>query len=104
MKYGNSFIFPFSQLSVPNGSDGKQEIGGGTGFFISADGMVLTNKHVVSDTSAEYSIIMNDGIRLDNVKVLARDPVEDVAIFSMVFSSGDDRVVGPSRSGGLISR
>ena len=56
-----------------------QEIGGGSGFIISSDGLILTNKHVVADTSASYTVLMNDGTKYD-AKVLARDPVQDFAV------------------------
>ncbi|MFC1721770.1 S1C family serine protease [Patescibacteria group bacterium] len=79
--YGNN-SFPFS-FAPPTKQEGKQEIGGGTGFFISSDGMLLTNKHVVQDETAEYSVITPDGTRYDNVKVLARDPIEDMAILKV---------------------
>ncbi|MCD6233141.1 trypsin-like peptidase domain-containing protein [bacterium] len=60
----------------------KQEIGGGSGFIISSDGMILTNKHVVSDKDAEYTVLANDGKRYP-AKVLARDPVQDLAIIKI---------------------
>ena len=57
----------------------RKEIGGGTGFIISEDGMVLTNKHVVLDEEADYTVFTNDG-RNFPAKVLARDPVQDLAV------------------------
>jgi serine protease Do len=68
----------------------KQEIGGGTGFIISEDGMVLTNKHVVSDTAAEYTVYTNDGKKYP-AKVLARDPVQDLAVLSIDQTSQTDK-------------
>jgi len=56
-----------------------QEVGGGSGFIISPDGLILTNKHVVSDTSASYTVITNDGKKYD-ATVLARDPAQDFAV------------------------
>jgi len=57
----------------------RKEVGGGTGFIISSDGMILTNKHVVTDTDAAYTVLMNDGSRYD-AEVLARDPTFDLAV------------------------
>lgn len=56
-----------------------QDIGGGSGFIVSQDGMIVTNKHVVSDTEASYTVFTNDGKKYA-AKVLARDPLQDVAI------------------------
>ncbi|MGC9968197.1 MAG: trypsin-like peptidase domain-containing protein [Minisyncoccia bacterium] len=56
-----------------------QEVGGGSGFIISSDGLILTNKHVVSDTGASYTVITNDGKKYD-ATVLARDPNQDLAV------------------------
>jgi serine protease Do len=56
-----------------------QEIGGGSGFIISSDGLILTNKHVVSDEKASYTVITNDGKKYD-AKVLARDSNQDLAV------------------------
>jgi len=64
----------------------KQEIGGGTGFIVSQDGLILTNKHVVLDEKAEYTIFTNDGRKFP-AKVLARDPVQDLALLKVELSS-----------------
>ena len=60
----------------------KKEVGGGSGFIISADGLVLTNRHVVLDTTADYTVLTNDGKKFP-AKVLARDPVQDLAILKI---------------------
>ena len=60
----------------------KQEVGGGTGFIVSADGIVLTNKHVVLDEEADYTVLTNDGKKFQ-AKVLARDPLQDLAILKI---------------------
>src|SRR3989338_9731642 len=57
----------------------QRQISSGSGFFVSSDGFLLTNRHVVEDPSAEYSIIMNDQKKL-KVKVVARDSVNDMAV------------------------
>lgn len=62
--------------------EGKQEVGGGTGFIVSADGTIVTNKHVVDDDEAEYTVVLNDGKRYD-AKVVAKDPTNDVAILKI---------------------
>lgn len=61
--------------SAPN----IQEVGAGSGFFISQDGLIVTNKHVVSSSQASYTVITSDGKKFD-AKVLAQDPANDLAI------------------------
>ena len=56
-----------------------QEIGAGSGFFISADGLIVTNKHVVDNLKASYTVLTSDGKKYD-AQVLTRDPVNDLAI------------------------
>ncbi|MBI2640582.1 MAG: trypsin-like peptidase domain-containing protein [Candidatus Sungbacteria bacterium] len=60
----------------------RQEISSGTGFIVSADGMVITNRHVVADTEAEYTALFNDGSKKP-AKVLARDSLQDIAILKI---------------------
>ncbi len=71
---------PFDFYSQDEGV--TQEIGGGTGFVISADGMILTNKHVVSDEDAEYTVILADGTKYE-AEILGRDPVNDIAVLKI---------------------
>jgi S1-C subfamily serine protease len=70
---------------IPDGmvdSRGMVQVGGGSGFIIDAAGLILTNKHVVSDGAAEYTIILNDG-RHFPAEILSRDPINDVAILKI---------------------
>jgi len=60
----------------------KKEIGGGTGFIISKDGIILTNKHVVVDKEAQYTVLTNEGKKY-SAKILAIDPVQDLAILKI---------------------
>lgn len=56
-----------------------EQQGGGTGFIVSADGLIVTNKHVVSSESAKYSVITSEGQSYD-ATVVARDPLADFAV------------------------
>lgn len=60
----------------------QQQVGGGTGFFVTSDGMIVTNKHVVQDTSADYTVVTQDGKEYP-AQVLALDPVRDLAILKV---------------------
>lgn len=78
-------FFPFEggpSFQVPryreNGTE-ELEIGGGSGFFVSTDGLIVTNKHVVSDPDASYTVLLNNEETYD-AQVLARDPHLDIAI------------------------
>lgn len=63
--------------------DVLKQVGAGTGFIVSEDGLIITNKHVVEDETAVYSILTNDGETYD-VEVLAKNPVQDIAILRII--------------------
>ncbi|MFA5070726.1 MAG: trypsin-like peptidase domain-containing protein [Patescibacteria group bacterium] len=65
---------------------GETEVSGGTGFIIASDGLILTNKHVVADTTTEYSVVLNDGTKYD-AEVLAKDPTQDLAFLKIEASN-----------------
>jgi len=74
--------FDFWNFQIPQlRQRGTQErqIGAGTGFIVDEDGTILTNKHVVSDDQAQYTVVMADGERYA-AKVMATDPVNDIAV------------------------
>ena len=58
------------------------EIGGGSGCIVDPNGLILTNKHVIDDVAAEYTVILNDGRRFP-AKILSRDPINDIAILKI---------------------
>lgn len=59
-----------------------QSEGGGTGFIITNDGLILTNKHVVSDTNATYTVVLSSG-KTYEAKVQSLDPVKDMAVIKI---------------------
>ncbi len=64
----------------------EKEIGGGSGFFVSSDGFIVTNRHVVADDEAQYTVLTNSGEKL-KAEVLAKDSVLDIAVLRV---EGDD--------------
>lgn len=59
-----------------------QSEGGGTGFVITADGLILTNKHVVSDANASYTVFTSDG-KSYPAKIQSTDPYNDLAVLKV---------------------
>lgn len=74
---------PYDEFqSDQDGSSEKVEVGGGTGFVISSDGLILTNRHVVSDENAEYTVVLDDGTEYA-AAVLGRDTFNDIAVMKI---------------------
>ena len=77
--------FGHPHLDIPEeeiDAHGMIKIGGGSGFIVDPSGIILTNKHVVADANAEYTVMTHDDKKY-TAKVLARDPVDDVAILKI---------------------
>jgi serine protease Do len=70
------------QDEVNDSAPNIQPVGGGSGFVISSDGLIVTNKHVVEDESATYTVLTNDG-KKHEAKVLSTDPINDLALLKI---------------------
>lgn len=68
-------INPYSPFAAP----ANQPSTIGTGFIVSDKGVIVTNRHVVSDTSLKYSVVTKDGQKLEIEKIY-RDPNLDLAL------------------------
>ncbi len=86
--FGSPFFF--NPFHAPNQNDGseqgtseKKQVGSGSGFFVSSDGLIITNKHVVSDEQADYTVIVSGSDKEYPAKVLARDPNNDIAVLKI---------------------
>lgn len=82
---GDTFNFgPFSMFGqgMQDQQQQNQPQSIGSGFIVSADGLIVTNKHVISDTSGKYQVITSDNKQYD-VQQIYRDPLNDVAILKI---------------------
>lgn len=90
----NDFFFNFGwpfEWQIPqapsSGQEGKlQQVGGGSGFVVRSNGLIITNKHVVADTQAVFTVKTASGKEY-GAKVLARDPVNDIAFLKIEASN-----------------
>lgn len=92
-----------------------QRVSSGSGFFITSDGYILTNKHVVSEKNAIYKVNMGNGSDLV-ADVIYRDPNTDLAVIKIsgenypVIELGDssklrtgDKVIGIGNAFGRVT-
>ena len=89
----------FRQFGMPEDEDGqgpmphrapRQSMAQGSGFFISADGFIVTNNHVV-DHASEVNVTTEGG-KIIAAKVIGVDPKTDLALLK-VSEGGDYPVV-----------
>ncbi|MEX3008092.1 Do family serine endopeptidase [Hoeflea sp. TYP-13] len=82
---GNPFGDRFSERGDENRPMPRQPrarpVSQGSGFFISADGLVVTNNHVV-DSGKEFTVIMHDGTELD-AELIGKDARTDLAVLKV---------------------
>ena len=83
-----SLVNPLDPFSIfndlpqgnPRGQSIEEDIG--SGFIISAEGLVVTNKHVVSETQVAYKVVTKDN-KTYEVSKIYRDPANDLAILKI---------------------
>jgi serine protease Do len=81
------FFKRFGDQSAEDGESemphkGRQQVQAqGSGFFISADGFIVTNNHVV-DKAIKVSVVLEDGRTLD-AKIIGRDAKTDLALLKV---------------------
>lgn len=80
------FGFPFS-FRQQEPQSGTKQIAAGTGFLVSSDGMVLTNKHVIdqqqgNEDNIDVTVIFNDKSE-HKAKILGTDPLNDIAVLKI---------------------
>ncbi len=83
---GNSpFDFgPFRVYGLPQNEPGQTPAPKsiGSGFIVSSDGLVVTNKHVVSDIGAKYNVITSNNKKYKVLQIY-RDPLNDIALLKI---------------------
>ncbi|MFA6198610.1 MAG: trypsin-like peptidase domain-containing protein [Patescibacteria group bacterium] len=72
----------FGQQQPNTDSSSPREVAAGTGFIISSDGYILTNKHVININNAAYTFVTNEGNEYD-AKLIATDPFNDIAVIKI---------------------
>lgn len=77
------YFFGFLPQDTPSqNSEDNTTIAGGTGFIVASDGLIVTNKHVVSDPSATYKVLFNDGSEA-KAEIKTLHPTQDLAIIKV---------------------
>lgn len=83
---------PFGGFDV-NEEGGQQDLA--TGFLVTPDGLIVTNKHVVSLQDVKYKVITKDNKEYE-VKNIYRDPTNDLALIKIDISNAPILELGNS--------
>ena len=75
--FGDFFGIPRSR---DTGETERREVGGGTAFFISSDGLLMTNKHVASDEEADYGVLIVRGETASDLAIVPGSPADKAGL------------------------
>jgi len=87
---------------TPMGMSGSGTVSG-SGVFISSQGYILTNNHVVADTQGDLTIVLADGSQ-ETAKIVGTDQYNDIAVLKTsgkvpaVATLGNSDVLNPGES------
>lgn len=81
-KVGPTVVSVVTTQTSGSGSFQTTSEGAGTGIIVSADGYILTNRHVVQDART-LEIINSEGERYSDVTLVGSDPLNDIAILKI---------------------
>lgn len=83
--FGNDPFFRGFDIRIPvyrqEGTE-KKKIGAASGFLVTRRGLIITNRHVVADPEAEYTVLLSDGTQ-KTAEVRYRDPAHDLALLDI---------------------
>ncbi|MEX1052431.1 MAG: trypsin-like peptidase domain-containing protein [Patescibacteria group bacterium] len=88
---------PFNPFETIPGEETQIQQNIGSGFIISSDGLIITNRHVVGDTEATYTVFTHDR-KEHNVVSIFRDPLNDLAILKINAKNLKPLVIGDSNT------
>ncbi len=77
-----STINPFDPFSFLETQEQQIEQDIGTGFIVDSNGLIITNKHVISDLDAQYRVVTADNQTYE-IQNIYRDPSNDLAILKI---------------------
>ena len=77
----NPFERFFNIPQNPQNSQGRDSVSGGSGFIISADGYILTNRHVIHDAD-EITVTLVDR-REYSAELIGEDEASDIAVLKV---------------------
>ncbi|MDP2665295.1 MAG: trypsin-like peptidase domain-containing protein [bacterium] len=98
--FGNDPFFRGFGMQVPvyqQVGTTTQQVSAGTGFIVRSSGYIVTNKHVVSDTNATYTVLLASGKQKEGT-VVWRSPTEDLAVMKIAGSGYTSVPLGDSDS------
>jgi len=100
--FGNDPFFQGQNICIPTYQQtgtSLQEVGAGSGFIFTHDGYIVTNKHVIFDPSAQYTVVLSNG-KKENATVIYRDPNPntDIAIIKIPGTFATTASIGDSSS------
>jgi serine protease Do len=74
-----------------------EKVGAGSGFMVNRNGYIVTNKHVVADAQASYTVLLSNGNQ-QSATVLYRDPGNDMAVLKIAGQYASAIPLGDSSS------
>ncbi len=98
--FGDDPFFQDYNIKVPRyrqkGTEEKK-VGAGTGFLINSNGYIITNKHVVDDETAKYTVLLSDGTQKE-ATIVYKDNEIDMAIVKIEGKDFKHAQIGDSNS------